>query len=310
MTFIDGGTTTPLYLIGAEPGYAYAMLGTWAIAAVAPLSGDRTPMLQPDLQALVNAAVPPMSVEWQLAANWGFSPLLFTSTDAGVGNGPTLKIVSSALTNGSTYYWRARSGDGAGVWGAWSEVQSFTVDLNQGRGYGEIYINNGNNTDTDREDYASGAIFINQGVTTGTVSSDTLYTYINLGFVPFDGLSWAEQMYWGDVSDNTPTPHIWWLKPNAGRSGDGIQIVCFGVGDLQSTFNGVVEIYKGIADGWEAVPINSWQAYPATVNAYTELRTMDEWENYTDMQHQVVEITVPAGAIPPGYPLRLKTTGP
>lgn len=62
--------------------------------------------------------------------------------------------------------------------------------------------------------------------------------------------------------------------------------------------------------GWQTVPVVSWQTFPPDANAYTEDRLLDETTQHIDMQHQVVEIVVPPGAIPPGYPVRICTDGP
>jgi hypothetical protein len=115
-------------------------------------------------------------------------------------------------------------------------------------------------------------------------------------------------VYLGDVSTNPPDPHLWFLVPAAGRSGDGIKIYCFGVGDLQATFSGLVELDYGF--GWVSVPVTSWQTFPAGPNAYLASRMLDPEAAYIDMQHTAVEITIPDGALPPGYPLRIRTVTP
>jgi hypothetical protein len=122
-----------------------------------------------------------------------------------------------------------------------------------------------------------------------------------------DGVEYA---HYGDVNTLAPFPHIWFLRPAAGRSGDGINIFCFGVGDLAETYTGSVELDFGGTIGWVAVPVVAWNTMPPTPDAYTAARLLDAETAYIDMQHSVVQITIPDGAIPPGYPLRIRTVTP
>jgi hypothetical protein len=116
----------------------------------------------------------------------------------------------------------------------------------------------------------------------------------------------AEYVHEGDVSTNLPDPHIWFLRPTAGRPYDGIDIVGFGFGDLQETHNGVPQIY--IDGTWYPLAVTDWTAFPPTPVAYTSGRIIDEtWDGYIDPQHQVISIIIPAGAKPPGHSVRVKT---
>lgn len=71
----------------------------------------------------------------------------------------------------------------------------------------------------------------------------------------------------------------------------------------------MVEINYG-GENWEPVQVLGWQTYPPDPNAYTELRMIDPETEHIDMQHTVIEITVPEEAVPPGYPIRIRTNGP
>jgi hypothetical protein len=309
MVYRDGGgsgSITPLY------GSAVAAKGTWFAGPLFPADGDRPSQLKPTLTAAISASGGgPSSVQWDVSTNSGFTAIIWTLTETSVPNQASRSVTmnSVTLTNLTTYYWRVRAGDGAGVWGPFSTTRTFTPDLNAGRGYLGIYENVGIELLPSYwgvlEAYENVGL---QDLRKGYVV-DTHYYVVS----PEDRRKGdaTDQMYFGDVNTQTPTPHIWWIKPAAGRAGDGIQIVCFGAGDLQSTFSGVVEIYMGAAGGgWQPVSVNTWQVFPPTVNAYTSARTLDEAANVIDMQHQVIEITVPAGSVPPGYPLRLRTEGP
>ena len=48
--------------------------------------------------------------------------------------------------------------------------------------------------------------------------------------------------------------------------------------------------------------------YPAGPDAYTEARQIDSITGIVTPQHQVVGVVIPAGALPPGYQVRIVTT--
>jgi hypothetical protein len=286
---------------------AWATVGTWAVIPIAPTAAIKTPMTHPTLEVIVNAAAGPSSVEFQVSTVSNFASTVFTATDTLVPNGPWSHIVTPAtLVDLTTYYWRVRGGNGAGVWGAWT-VSTFTVDVNAGRGYGQVFLNVGIDP-TATEDYGSQTVYLNGGVELAIKPSafDYLFENVGPGVAPVPNTT--EYMYWGDVSTNTPTPHIWFLDPGSGRAGDGITLVCFGVGDLAATYGGVVEYLD--AGAWHTVPVVTWQTFSGTANALTAGRTIDAELGVLDPQHTNIAIVVPAGALPPGFPIRVRTNGP
>lgn len=218
-------------------------------------------------------------------------------------------VIATGLTDLTTYYWRARAAyAGSGLWQPWSPIWSFTVDTATGRAFGWVDLNSGLGVVSDPDgvwhaEENVGMVFTPDADATGVVHEN-----VSMLLIP-DGDAYG-YVHEGDVSTNTPVPHLWFLKPPAGRPGDGIRIFCFGVGDLQATYGAVVEVRYPAPRGWVAVPVISWQTYPPTVNAYTELRELDPSAEKIDMQHQVVEITVPGDSLPPGYPIRIRTEGP
>lgn len=213
------------------------------------------------------------------------------------------------LTVGTKYYWRVRAAEtGTTSWSAWSPVWTFTPDLNSGKGWAYVLVNVGPAADPAGARTGNWYVDENVGFEERRNGLAIQYTDRNVGF-PVEPVSLGfGYAYYGDVNELTPVPHIWFLKPKSGRPGDGIRIVCFGVGDLQSTFSGIVEAFFP-GTGWTAVPVLSWQTYPPTDEAYTELRRLDEVDEHIDMQHSVIEITVPMAALPPGIPVRIRTNG-
>lgn len=217
----------------------------------------------------------------------------------------------SALTDGVTYYMRARAKKTIGSYnyvGPWSATRSFTVVTKSGISTMNVTMNIGveHTPSQSWPEYA----YENVGVDDNPSQSWPVYAYENVGveITVVDNI--PQYVYEGDVNTATPNPVIWFLLPSYGREGDGIAIYGFGFGDLQSTFSGVVEINWGGVIGWQSVPIVSWQTFPADAPAYTSDRVIDEIAGIVDPQHTVIQIVVPTGAIPPGYPVRVRTDGP
>lgn len=217
----------------------------------------------------------------------------------------------TGLPDNTTYYLRARAKKTIGSYdyvSPWTATKTFRVATKSGVASRNITMNVGVEN-TPARSWAAYA-YENVGVEATPARSWPVYAYENVGVeqTPVDFVS--QYVFEGDVTTDTPTPVIWFLRPDYGREGDGIDIVGFGFGDLQSTYSGVVEIDWGGVIGWQSVPIVSWQTFPPTDDAYTGDREIDEILGTLDPQHTVIQITVPSGAIPPGYPVRVRTDGP
>lgn len=306
MVFRDGSGSAS---IPGLHGTAFGAVHSWDASPVTPAASDRPPTRTPTLRALISAAAGgPSAVEWQVSTVSSFASTVWTGSDAAVPNGYAVKNVTFSLTNLTLYYWRVRAGDGAGTWGLWSAAVPFTPDLSAGRGFLEIFENVG--IAPAGADEAVLEVYINQGVIAPVKVGAADYIFENVG--PNFGLTPGafDYIYLGDVSTNTPTPGIWFLDPDSGRAGDGIKIYGFGTGALQATYGGTVEAYFGAGVGWVSVPVLSWGIFPATANALTAARRIDPAAGVVDPQHSVIEIVVAPAALPPGYPLRIRTEGP
>lgn len=306
MAIIDGAA---LGTLGGLRTHAYGVVGDQVTVPYAPANYSRYPLLVLHLQAILSTTGSGNSdVQWEVASDAGFATVVWTQTTLNHADG-IVQVTTGPLTDGTLYWWRTRSAaTGTTGWGAWSAVWQVTPDINTGRGYAYVDINVGIQPilDADVAEYVN----LNAGVQI-TLDADAVeYVNINTGVEitrKSDGLEYG---YVGDVNTDTPNPHIWFLRPNYGREGDGVSIVGFGFGDLVSTFSGVVEVDWGGVTGWQSVPVVSWQTFPPTVDAYGPDRTLNEFTNEIDMQHTTIEIVVPPGAIPPGYPVRVRTEGP
>lgn len=285
---------------GVASGYAVALDG--------PPAGTRPPSLAVPLTLLVSStSALNTDVAVQVATDAGFASVVYSNTLTNRADG-IHSVTVSGLVNATKYYWRARAAEtGTTSWAAWTPAWTFTPDLAAGKGFGYVSENVGAQLTPDPDSVAF--VDENVGVIVSPSSVGFGYNSENVGVVvTLSGLGFGYAHY-GDASTNPPGPHVWFLLPAAGREGDGIGIYCFGVGDLVGTYAGSVELFYAGA-GWVAVPVVSWQTFPPGVNAYTAARVLDPSIPHIDMQHTVIEIVVPAGALPPGYPLRVRTVTP
>ena len=217
----------------------------------------------------------------------------------------------TGLTDGVTYYMRARAKKTIGSYNyvsPWTATRTLTVVTKSGISSMNITMNIG--VEHTPEDVLPHHVYENVGVLHTPSQSWAAYSYENVGVEITVVDNVPQYVYEGDVNTATPNPVIWFLLPSYGREGDGISIYGFGFGDLQSTYTGVVEVDWGGVTGWQSVPIVSWQTFPADAPAYTGSRVIDEVAGIVDPQHTVIQILVPTGAIPPGYPVRVRTDGP
>lgn len=289
----------------------------FTLAAGTPLNGAQAPALQPVLTATAAGWTGASAqVQFQINTTTTFDSPLYDGTDGPHGMGTFSFQAPEPLTVGTTYYWRAKLFGNAGMTTGWTEVRAFRVFPLSGDALEFVDFNVGVQEATNDElrnlhFYA----WENTGLDwfADPRSRDVVeFVDFNVGIQQptLHQIGDLHLYAWeGDVSTHTPTPIIWFLDPSFGRSGDSIKVVGFGFGDLESTYSGVVQLlYPDV--GWVTVPVLGWQVYPAQPNAYTPTRVMDLLVGRVDMQHTVIEITVPADAVPPGHPVRVRTDGP
>ncbi len=99
--------------------------------ASAPSNGATVAVLNPQLTINNSSDVDgdDLAYDFQVSSNSGFTSIVaqINSLDEGVGS-TTSWTVSPNLTDGNTYYWRARAYDGEDYSG-WSSARTFTIDL-------------------------------------------------------------------------------------------------------------------------------------------------------------------------------------
>lgn len=284
-------------------GFAYA----YAVALEVPVDGSRIPALATQLRFLVSSSTTTHTdVQVQVATSDSFASLFYENTFTDLPDGPAT-FTLTALAAATTYWWRARAAEvGTTSWSDWTEPSSFAVDLDAGKAFGHVQLDVG--LERRLTEPAVHHVENNNGPELPPSKTGLIYVWFN-GSLDLEtspaGVAYVEL---GDVNTGTPAPHIWFLRPTSGRAGDGIQIVGFGFGDLQSTFNGRVEFQEDDGE-WVPLPINSWQTFPATPEAYGDDRELDQVLGVIDMQHTVISFTIPPGMVPPGHPLRVVTDG-
>lgn len=301
-------------IVGAAGGNLGGLTGAgasrrewWTATLHEPIDGYPTPTVSPVLytSAITWDASDDPSVQVQVSTSNTFGTTVHDSTAIQPHGDVTGRQVFT-LSNGVTYYWRARAGLD-GLWGPWTPTETFVVRVDQGKAFLQMQVNVGVTLTSDRDTTQQIQTNVNPGDTRRTYWP--VYSTENVGVVDDPASYWAASST-QNVTTDTPSPRIWFLRPAAARAGDGVEIVGWGFGDLQTTFSGVVEMDWGGEIGWQPVLITSWQTFPADPPAYTEDRELDESTGKIDPMHTVIQFTVPDGAIPPGYPVRVRTDGP
>ena len=303
MAYQDGIGTG---MLGGIRGTAAAVVGSQVTTPYAPHDLVRISTLTAWLTVLVDG--PGLSdIQWQVSDDPTFATVDWSLTSTNQSNG-LVTVSTSPLTEGTGYFWRTRSAAaGTTAWGDWSVVWGFTPDQGAGRGYAYVDVNVGAALVPEPDVTSVAYVDLNVGVMVTLDADGVHYIDGNVGVEITRKGTGIEYSYVGDVNTATPTPHIWFLRPTSGREGDGIQVVGFGFGDLQSTYDGLLQHRPDGA--WENLPITDWQTYLPTEHAYTEDRELSIEYGHIDMQHQIIEFVVPVGAEPPGWPVRVITDG-
>lgn len=304
MPDINGAGATTL---GGLTSSAGGSLGYWR-AQVDTADGYISPTVSPNIFTRQDSADgTSAAVQLQVSTSAGFGTTVHDS-DLTQADNVTGGRQVTGLVDGTTYYMRARAKYAPLSYvGQWSATRTLTVVTKSGIASMNVTMNIGVQVTLSAvEPHYS---YENVGVEITKSQSWPVYAYENVGVEVHPADNVPQYVNEGDVNTATPNPVIWFLQPNYGREGDGIAIYGFGFGDLQATYSGIVEVNWGGIIGWQSVPIVSWQTFPATGVAYTGSRVIDEIAGIVDPQHTVIEIVVPAGAIPPGYPIRVRTDG-
>jgi hypothetical protein len=258
-----------------------AQLRWWDAILVSPANLNRPTSLLPTLTIKITDSWDDATAQAQVQVddNADFSSVTWSTTDTSVPfNTDNTVTVGTTLTNGGTYYWRARGGDGTS-WGDWTPAREFSPLLDVGNAIEYVLENVGYDVTafTPNQD-ALEYVLENVGydVTAFTPNQDALeYVLENVGFQQADFAASRDALEYvlvGDVNTAVPTPHIWFLQPTTGRPNDGFDIYGFGFGDLQATYSGNAQ---GFFDGtWQGLNVVAWQTFPANSASTTVNRVI------------------------------------
>lgn len=243
-------------------------------------------------------------LQFQVASDAAFATILSSTT---ILNQAPLTTVSWTmgvdLTQGVTVYWRARAGDNTGgSWGAW---YSSTTKYQTGQsGYDYVWENVGYQIAETRLGHEW--VWENVGVLVDETGLGHEWVLENVGHnIVGSSNGWEYSWLNGDDSVH-PEPHIWFVEPTSGRPNDGVTLIGFGFGPLQTTYTSIVEVDLDDGAGWQTVGVVTWQRFPADPDMYGPDREIRVGK--IDPQHDEVGILIPALAIPPGMLVRIRET--
>lgn len=280
MPFVDGAGTL------RSPATRFTASAVVESVGATPVTPThRTTTGQPDLLVLVhNSTASNSDVEIVVSTSSTFASTAWSTTLTNVADGHH-SVVATGLLSGTTYYWRVRAADtGTTGWSAWSTTSStipavpepwqfrFLPGISQAHEY--IFMNTG--AVGVPVATADEHVYVNVGVEVTIEDGAHEYVYVNVGFLqtPDDGAH--EYVYLGDVNEDPPTPHLWFLWLPFGFEGDEVWAYGHGFGNPQAELSGSMRVNPGPDYGTPDVTagVNDWYEQPADADAYTEDRTI------------------------------------
>ena len=217
-----------------------------------------------------------IQVEWRTqsairnGSSWTPQPTYLT-TLLGAVSGTDQVVEPPADLTYTTWWYRARAGNSStSVWGDWSAERFLDVYpiLGSVAEYVEINIGIENVPTLNALAYLE----MNIGVSDASVFSLVKYLQLNVGvmsgsklaaeytnlnvYPPTGRYKAAAYTDLFTVSNETPIPHIWWIRPEQGREGYVFNIYGHGFGSAVTAFNGRVKLGNLVCAiaRWEVVP--------------------------------------------------------
>lgn len=242
-------------------------------------------------------------LQFEVATDAAFATVVSSTTITNVASLVTTSWTMGVdMTLGQKYYWRVRAGDFSGSsWGAW--YSSFTIYQTGGRGYEYVWLNASAVLAEARKGHEQ--VWLNAGPLLDETGKGHEYVWANVGRDLQIGHN-AYEYVWQNNDDSHPTPQIWFVEPTSGRPNEGITLIGFGFGPLQSTYTSHVEVDLGDGAGWQTVGVVTWQRFPADPDMYGPDREIRIGK--VDPQHDEIGLLIPALAIVPGMLVRVVET--
>lgn len=242
---------------------------------------DRTPQITV-IGTDVALAPVDIQIEWrrqqavqQPGGSWLPAPIHLVQINDAVSGTPQFTEPPVDLDYG-TWWYRARAGNaGTNIWGDWSPqawldvrrvLGSWTqyIDINVGveapplaGAVAYIEMNIGL---SEEQSQPTAAAYTEMNVGIEDLAMQVaIYTDLNIGpaLSPYrTAIYTAIYTDLNTVTDETPIPHIWWIRPEQGREGFVFNIYGQGFGAFQNEYDGVVRLGNLVCAiaRWETVP--------------------------------------------------------
>lgn len=308
MAFLDTQATGTLGAI--RRNRARPVVAVFGTVIDSPETGTVSPNLALDLIVTTDSSLgSAYTVQWEVSDAADFSNIVWSTEQTGRNNtgvpitGGPHTATTGQLNDTTNYWWRARCGDGTS-WGPWA-VATFYIDTSVGSLYEASVATIGPAVEASETIADTAPVTIGMSPQLGT--SQDQYALYNIG-ASFDRQNAGHQGYFGDITENTPVPYIWFIFPDYGDANDAVVVTGSGFGDTQQEYNGALQF--NVEDQWDDVAVSAWQTFPPTANAYTENRRIDPANEIIDWHHTDITLVIPVWAIPDGYFLRVETDGP
>lgn len=256
-------------------GYSVEILG--------PNNGYSSRDRRPDVTVVGYASVATtldLQVEWRtelavynsVTQIWSPAPTQTTTILGAVSGSPQVAEPPNDLTF-TTWWYRVRAGNATtNIWGAWSGQQ--WLDVYPILGSTSKYIDANIGVLNPTTIVATVAYLdMNVGVEIkDPVPNVAAYLPMNVGvqdklklsaeyltlnvYPPTGKYQAATYLDLNTVADQTPVPHIWWIRPEQGKEGYVFNIYGHGFGDFQNQYDGKVRIGNLVCSiaRWEKIP--------------------------------------------------------
>lgn len=269
------------------------LVNGFGVEFVAPVNGfhsrDRRPELTVIGVSLVGTPVD-IQIEWrtQKATQPGTNPTpttpwvptpTYTTTLQDAISGTPQNIEPPTDLSYQTWWYRGRVGNSdTNVWSDWSA--QYFLDIYPILGSAAEYVNINIGIETlPRLDFAAAYLEMNVGVGNEDQLVLSRYLEMNVGvgsnlklaaeysnmnvYPPPGEITTAIYTDLNTVTDETPVPHIWWIRPEQGKEGYIFNIYGQGFGAFQNQFDGEVRL------GSLVCSIARWDIVPAALVAST-----------------------------------------